>query len=239
MLWDRLQIATLPLRRLLSSARLAEKASVFTGKPEFYETLFLLDDLLIKIEKHHDQHSITSTTALQPKWLNRENMQVKLGFDLSLLEYRQIRQRLARIAAAAPASQNIVELVQVFSEAADSSWREALANESQLASVSDSASVPTSVAPPSTSTAYIDELGRAVAIGRRKTSTAKVIVVPGDGQFRVNGRELHEHFHRLRDLYAIAEPFRVAKLFGQFNVWALTKGGGQTGTLHSSSRSLC
>lgn len=191
------------------------KASAFTGKPEFYETLYLLDDILVKIEQSgvDDLPAVADSTF---GWLNREHLQHKLGFPLSLLQYRQLRQRLARIAPAATISPNVMEFLRIF-----------ISNqETPEITIADPSKAPTSL---SSSTAYFDEMNRAVAIGRRKSSTAKITMVPGDGQFLVNGVELHEYFNRPRDLYAIAEPFRIARQFGHFNVWALTRGGGHSG----------
>lgn len=89
---------------------------------------------------------------------------------------------------------------------------------------------------------HLDHLGRAVAIGRRKCSVAKVTlshisqseVCPRDplavGEIRVNGRLLSTHFPRIRDRMFVARPLVVAEAVGHFNVWAMTSGGGLSGT---------
>jgi small subunit ribosomal protein S9 len=67
-------------------------------------------------------------------------------------------------------------------------------------------------------------------IGRRKSSTARVRVMNGSGQFLVNGKTLEEYFTRVGDTDAIVEPFSVAgENNTQFDVSALVKGGGVTG----------
>ena len=190
------------------------KPSIFTGKADFYETLYFLDDIVLKMK---DLKS--SSEGIEFNWLNREKLQNKLGFEMSLLEYRQIRQRLSKIQQAAAVSPNILEFLRVFGEAVRTETdSELLSSEHAKLELKKESSL-----------GWIDELGRAIAIGRRKSSTAKVMLVPGAGEFRVNGVPLVDYFPRPRDIYEIANPFKVTDQFGKFNVWALVKSGGHTG----------
>ena len=67
-------------------------------------------------------------------------------------------------------------------------------------------------------------------IGRRKSSTARVRVMNGSGQFLVNGKTLEEYFTRVGDMDTIVEPFAVAgENQTQFDVSVLVRGGGVTG----------
>ncbi len=66
-------------------------------------------------------------------------------------------------------------------------------------------------------------------VGRRKTSTARVTLRPGKGDWKVNGRTLAEYFPRETHRIRIDEPFRVAGLEGQFDVVVRVAGGGLTG----------
>lgn len=66
-------------------------------------------------------------------------------------------------------------------------------------------------------------------VGRRKTSTARVRIVPGSGNFIVNGKTLTEYYTRRGDADAILEPMRVAGFDGKLDVSVLVKGGGVTG----------
>ena len=67
-------------------------------------------------------------------------------------------------------------------------------------------------------------------IGRRKSSTARVRVMNGSGQFHVNGKSLQEYFTRVGDKDAVVEPFAVTgENNTQFDVSVLVKGGGVTG----------
>ena len=78
--------------------------------------------------------------------------------------------------------------------------------------------------------------------GKRKSSVARVVLVPGSGAVTVNGRPVEEYFPR-KTLQAIATaPLRVSGTDGTFDVRARIDGGGisgQAGALrHGISRAL-
>ncbi|BEI86379.1 hypothetical protein CcaverHIS002_0606660 [Cutaneotrichosporon cavernicola] len=96
----------------------------------------------------------------------------------------------------------------------------------------------------------IDELGRAYALGRRKSSNARVWVVPSQAartladvkegeevptvtaptsEILINHLPLPEHFGKVADREAVIRPLRVTGLLGAFNVFASVRGGGSTG----------
>lgn len=78
--------------------------------------------------------------------------------------------------------------------------------------------------------------------GRRKTSVARVRVVAGSGQFRLNGRPLQDYFPIDTLQAEVLEPFRVTETEGRFDVIARIHGGGvagQAGALrHGIARAL-
>jgi small subunit ribosomal protein S9 len=65
--------------------------------------------------------------------------------------------------------------------------------------------------------------------GRRKDAVARVRLVPGTGQFTINGRELLEHFKRDTLRMVIEQPLVVTDTLGSYDVVANVKGGGLTG----------
>jgi small subunit ribosomal protein S9 len=67
------------------------------------------------------------------------------------------------------------------------------------------------------------------AIGRRKTSVARVYLTPGSGKWDVNGRTLGDYFPRRSLVQHIQEPFAVTDTLGAFDVRARVQGGGSTG----------
>ena len=67
------------------------------------------------------------------------------------------------------------------------------------------------------------------ATGRRKEAVARVRLVPGTGQWRVNGRALDSYFPNKLHQQVINEPFVTTRLEGRFDVIARIHGGGITG----------
>jgi small subunit ribosomal protein S9 len=69
----------------------------------------------------------------------------------------------------------------------------------------------------------------AAATGRRKEAVARVRLVPGTGQWTVNGRTLEEYFPNKVHQQTANEPFVLIDLAGRFDVLARIHGGGMTG----------
>lgn len=65
--------------------------------------------------------------------------------------------------------------------------------------------------------------------GRRKTSVARVRLVPGTGKVTINGKDGNEYFRREGQLAAATAPFKVTDTVGHFDVIARINGGGMTG----------
>ncbi|TIC99587.1 37S ribosomal protein S9, mitochondrial [Colletotrichum higginsianum] len=77
--------------------------------------------------------------------------------------------------------------------------------------------------------APLDRFGRALGVGRRKTSTARAWVVEGTGEVLVNGKPLNEMFGRIHDRESAIWALRSTARTDKYNVWALVEGGGVTG----------
>jgi small subunit ribosomal protein S9 len=67
------------------------------------------------------------------------------------------------------------------------------------------------------------------ATGRRKEAVARVRLVPGTGQWTVNGRTLESYFPNKLHQQVVNEPFVTTDLVGRFDVIARVHGGGITG----------
>ena len=67
------------------------------------------------------------------------------------------------------------------------------------------------------------------ATGRRKEAVARVRIVPGTGQWTVNGRTLESYFPNKLHQQVVNEPFAELQLDGRFDVIARIHGGGITG----------
>lgn len=71
--------------------------------------------------------------------------------------------------------------------------------------------------------------GSALGTGRRKEAIARVRIVPGSGQWRINDRTLAEFFPNKVHQQLISEPFVNLGAENQFDVVARISGGGITG----------
>jgi small subunit ribosomal protein S9 len=66
-------------------------------------------------------------------------------------------------------------------------------------------------------------------VGRRKEAIVRVRLVPGTGQFKLNGRTLEEYFPNKVHQQLIKEPFVTLEKADQYDVLASLRGGGITG----------
>ena len=82
--------------------------------------------------------------------------------------------------------------------------------------------------PNSTTLAY-DSSRPVQTVGRRKEAIVRVRLMPGTGQFTLNGRTLEEYFPNKVHQQLIREPLVTLDKAEQFDVIALLKGGGVTG----------
>ncbi|RPE71691.1 SSU ribosomal protein S9P [Pacificibacter maritimus] len=74
-----------------------------------------------------------------------------------------------------------------------------------------------------------DALGRAYATGKRKDAVARVWIKPGSGKVVVNGKDQDAYFARPVLQMILRQPFSVAGVEGEFDVYATVKGGGLSG----------
>jgi len=66
-------------------------------------------------------------------------------------------------------------------------------------------------------------------VGRRKEAVARVRLVPGTGQFLLNGRTLDEYFPNRAQRMIASEPLRLVEREGDFDIIARIHGGGVSG----------
>ncbi|MGJ3507850.1 30S ribosomal protein S9 [Enemella sp. A6] len=67
------------------------------------------------------------------------------------------------------------------------------------------------------------------ATGRRKEAIARVRIVPGTGQWSINGRSLDDYFPNKVHQQTVSDPLVIAGVEGSYDVIALLHGGGVTG----------
>jgi small subunit ribosomal protein S9 len=71
--------------------------------------------------------------------------------------------------------------------------------------------------------------GHAAGTGRRKEAIARVRILPGSGQWTINGRSLDVYFPNKVHQQLVNEPFVTLGAESQFDVVARISGGGVTG----------
>jgi small subunit ribosomal protein S9 len=65
--------------------------------------------------------------------------------------------------------------------------------------------------------------------GRRKSSTARVYMTPGEGSITINNRGLDTYFGRETSRMVVRQPLELTEMIGKFDIKVNVKGGGNTG----------
>jgi small subunit ribosomal protein S9 len=65
--------------------------------------------------------------------------------------------------------------------------------------------------------------------GKRKTSVARVILRPGDGDTWINGKKIEEYFPRQVHRMLATAPLKTAGLDGRYDLRVRVHGGGPSG----------
>ena len=88
----------------------------------------------------------------------------------------------------------------------------------------------------------MEQVIKYTAVGRRKESTARVQLIPGSGNIRVNGKPHEKYFLRETDRIIIKQPLVATESVSKYDVLANLRGGGLTGQAgalrHGISRAL-
>ncbi|MCM1495904.1 MAG: 30S ribosomal protein S9 [Bacteroides sp.] len=79
--------------------------------------------------------------------------------------------------------------------------------------------------------------------GRRKSSIARVYLVPGTGKITINKRDMNDYFGLETLKLIVNQPFEATSTQGKFDVLVNVHGGGFTGQAgairHGIARALC
>jgi small subunit ribosomal protein S9 len=67
------------------------------------------------------------------------------------------------------------------------------------------------------------------AVGRRKTSVARVLLAPGSGKVSVNDRPIEQYFPLETLRHEVMQPFQATQTEGKYDVRVSVDGGGSTG----------
>ncbi|KAI9795532.1 MAG: 37S ribosomal protein S9, mitochondrial [Candelina submexicana] len=181
--------------------------SYFTGKPDFTDNLLTLQALL---RKYQTYPVVEPLDAPRTAWRTLAQYRLLVGEPVKAAKYHKIVQILHR-------------LNQIYPSLMPDEVRKAM--EPYMRATNPHANV----ARPRT----IDGFGRAVGLGRRKTSSARVWLVEGDGEILVNGKSLVATFPRVHDRESAVWALKATDRIDKYNVWGLVGGGGLTGQAES------
>jgi small subunit ribosomal protein S9 len=68
-----------------------------------------------------------------------------------------------------------------------------------------------------------------IATGRRKTSVARIRMLPGSGKIDINGRSFEDYFPTAPLQNVVLQPLQTAKVVNEYDLWINASGGGATG----------
>ena len=177
--------------------------SYFTAKPKFTDNYVELQELL---RKHQTLPSVTPAAAPRAYWKTLGDYRNQVGEPVMASRYNRVVELLRR-------------LNRIHHSLMPEDVKEAL--QRHLRDINPLANRP--------KPGIIDEFGRAVGVGRRKTSRARVWLVEGNGEVLINGISINEVFGRIHDRESALWALKSTARMDKYNVWALVKGGGKTG----------
>jgi small subunit ribosomal protein S9 len=101
------------------------------------------------------------------------------------------------------------------------------AEATEIADAADEFDVDVDLAPAEIPAVFADRPIQTV--GRRKEAVVRVRLMPGSGQFRLNGRTLEQYFPNKLHQQLIREPLVTVEKTERFDVFANLHGGGTSG----------
>ncbi|KFY21401.1 hypothetical protein V493_07448 [Pseudogymnoascus sp. VKM F-4281 (FW-2241)] len=177
--------------------------SYFTGLPRFVDSLLKLQALL---RKNETLPVVKPGQAPRVAWQTLESYRSSLGEHVRTSKYQKVIQILHRLNHIHPTlkTPEVNAAIEAHRRSIDP-----FANKAR----------------PIT----IDRFGRALGVGRRKSSTARAWLVEGTGEVLVNGKTLVDAFSRVHDRESAIWALKATERIDKYNVWALVEGGGTTG----------
>ncbi|KAL8665846.1 MAG: hypothetical protein Q9202_001969 [Teloschistes flavicans] len=177
--------------------------SYFSGRPDFTDNLLNLQALL---RRYQTLPTVAPGQAPRVAWRTISQYRLLVGEPVRASKYHQVIEILKRLNQIHPAVMpgDLQEATRIYKR-----------------DINPYAVVKR----PS----VIDEDGRACGIGRRKSSTAKVFLVQGEGQVLINGKNINQIFGRIHDRESALWALKATSRMDKYNIWALVSGGGTTG----------
>lgn len=189
---------------LLSRVRVVPASpSYFTAKPTFTDDFLELQAVL---RKYQTLPMIEPIYAPRVAWKNLGEYRLATNEVIKISKWRKMQKILQRLNYIHPTlvPEEVTQVLQKYKRAFNPYDRQ-----------------------PSPKT--LDEMGRGMGVGRRKTSSAVAWVVEGEGEVMINSKSLTEAFSRVHDRESAIWALKATNRVDKYNVWALVRGGGTTG----------
>ncbi|KAL5334790.1 ribosomal protein S5 domain 2-type protein [Aspergillus crustosus] len=186
--------------------------SYFSGTPKFFDCLLRLEKTL---SDHQHLPTVTPNEAPRVAWFKQPQLQEIIEEPIPTKKFRGLVKILQRLNRIDP---------KIMPDEVRTTLKEFTRPGNPYG---NRATQPT-----------VDEQGRARGKGKRKSSSAVVHLVEGDGEVLVNGKGLVEVFPRLHDRESATWALRSTARLDKYNVWATVGGGGTTGQAEAIALAL-
>lgn len=189
---------------LLNRVRLVPASpSYFTAMPNFTDDFLELQSIL---RKYQTLPMIEPVYAPRVAWKSLGDYKTETNEPIRIAKWRKLQKILQRLNYIHPTliPEEVTQVMQKYKRPFNPYDRQ-----------------------PSPKT--LDEMGRGMGVGRRKTSSAVAWVVEGEGEVMINGKGLTETFSRIHDRESALWALKATNRIDKYNVWALVRGGGTTG----------
>jgi small subunit ribosomal protein S9 len=70
---------------------------------------------------------------------------------------------------------------------------------------------------------------RYYATGKRKRAVARVWLMPGDGNIKINKRHIDDYLKRETSKMVIRQPLELTETLGKYDIYVNVRGGGMSG----------
>ena len=180
-----------------------ESASYFTAQPRFTDNLLQLEHLL---QRYSSLPQVQPGEAPRIAWRNILEYRNAVGEAVKASKYHKIINTLNR-------------LNQIHPSVMPTEVTEAMNQYKRVINPLQNIQNPT----------FVDQSGKALGVGRRKSSTARAWVIEGTGEVLINGKTLAEMFGRIHDRESAIWALKATERIDKYNVWGLVSGGGTTG----------
>ncbi|OJD30754.1 mitochondrial 37s ribosomal protein mrps9 [Diplodia corticola] len=189
---------------LLSRVRVVPASpSYFTAKPNFVDDFLELQAIL---RKYQTLPMIEPVYAPRVAWKSLSEYKVETNEPIRIAKWRKLQKILQRLNYIHPTiiPDEVTQIMNRYKRAINPYDRKP-----KLRS--------------------LDEMGRGMGVGRRKTTSAVAWLVEGEGEVMINGKSLTEAFNRVHDRESAIWALKATNRVDKYNVWALIRGGGTTG----------